>query len=186
MAWPNLGTSYRPAVTGIKGASGVAYMVIKDAAAGDRPVVLDYIGRTPAAATPDQFPDEETKNTGIRSPLVPGAVGGWLMALERFGSLDRATVFAPAIGYARDGFPVTIKNNQFMLNSRANLRKWATSRAAYLHDGETPVPGAILKQPDLARTFETIVEGSIEAPRFKALRGTLLPVESRVGPEVLS
>ncbi len=150
----------------MSGAGGVGYMVIRSADGGDQPFVLDYIGRAPAAATPDMFPDEDTKNTGIRSPLVPGALGGWLMALERFGSLDRATVFAPAIAYARDGFAVTIKNHQFMLNSRDKLREWATSSAAYLHDGETPIPGSILKQPDLARTFEAIVEGGAE-PFYK-------------------
>src|SRR5690606_9730390 len=84
----------------MSGAAGVGYMVIRSAANGDRPIVLDYIGRAPAAATPDKFPDEDTKNTGIRSPLVPGALAGWLMALERFGTMDRATVFAPAISYA--------------------------------------------------------------------------------------
>ena len=146
----------------MSGAGGVGYMVIRSASGGEQPVVLDYIGRAPAAATPDMFPDEETKNTGIRSPLVPGALGGWLMALERFGSFDRATVFAPAISYAREGFAVTIKNNQFMLNSRDKLREWSTSSAAYLHNGETPEAGSILKQPDLARTFETIVEGGAE------------------------
>ena len=205
MAWPNLGVSHRPAVTGINGAvasahplaslaglrmlqqggnaidaavataaalnvvepymsgaGGVGYMVIKSADNTDSPVVLDYIGRAPAAATPEMFPDEDTKNTGIRSPLVPGALGGWLKALERFGSMDRASVFAPAIAYARDGFSVTIKNHQFMSSSRDKLREWTTSSAAYLHDGETPLPGSILKQPDLARTFETIVEGGAE------------------------
>ena len=150
----------------MSGAGGVGYMVIRSGALSGpgsaRPVVLDYIGRAPAAASPDMFPDEETKNTGIRSPLVPGALGGWLMALERFGALDRATVFAPAISYARDGFAVTIKNHEFMLNSRDKLRQWATSSAAYLHDGETPQPGSILKQPDLALTFETVVEGGAE------------------------
>jgi gamma-glutamyltranspeptidase/glutathione hydrolase len=146
----------------MSGAGGVGYMVIRSATGRQRPVVLDYIGRAPAAATPEMFPDEETKNTGIRSPLVPGALGGWLMALERFGTMDRAAVFAPAIEYARGGFPVTIKNHEFMSNSLENVRKWATSSAAYLHDGETPLPGSILKQPDLARTFEAVVEGGAE------------------------
>src|SRR5690606_18312082 len=148
----------------MSGAAGVGYMVIKSAAeGGDKPIVLDYIGRAPAAATPDMFPDEDTKNTGIRSPLVPGALAGWLMALERFGTMDRATVFAPAISYARDGFPVTITNNRFMSASVDRVREWETSRAAYLHDGEAPKAGSILKQPDLARTFEAFVEGGADA-----------------------
>ena len=146
----------------MSGAGGVGYMVIKTANAG-APIVLDYIGRAPAAATPDQFANDNDKDDGIRSPLVPGAAGGWLTAHARFGALERAAIFAPAIDLAENGFPVTIKNNQFMLNSRDRLRRWETSSRAYLHNGETPVPGAILVQRDLAQTFRTLVEGGIEA-----------------------
>lgn len=145
----------------MSGAGGVGYMVIQSAGQTE-PVVLDYIGRAPAAASPDHYPDIATKDDGILSPLVPGALGGWLMALERFGTLDRAAVFAPAIEYAEAGFAVTIKNHQFMLASRDRLRRWPTSSAAYLHDGETPQPGSILKQPNLAATFRAIVEGGAE------------------------
>ncbi len=146
----------------MSGAGGVGYMVIKTAGAPE-PIVLDYIGRAPGAATPDKFADVSAKDDGILSPLVPGAAGGWLTALERFGSLDPATVFAPAIDLAENGFAVTIKNNQFMLNSRDRLRNWETSSRAYLHGGETPVAGSILVQKDLAKTFRTMVDGGIDA-----------------------
>ncbi len=146
----------------MSGAGGVGYMVIKTAGS-PQPIVLDYIGRAPAAATPDRFVDVNAKDDGILSPLVPGAAGGWLTALERFGTLDRATVFAPAIDLAENGFPVTIKNNQFMLNSRDRLRNWETSSKAYLHNGETPEAGSILVQKDLATTFRTMVDGGIDA-----------------------
>ncbi len=145
----------------MSGAGGVGYMVIATPGR-NRPSVLDYIGRAPAAATPDQF-ENDAKEDGIRSPLVPGALGGWLTALERFGTMDRAHVFAPAIELAENGFPLTIKNHTFFMSSRDRLRKWETSSRAYLHDGEVPRPGAILRQPDLAQTFKTIVEGGIDA-----------------------
>ena len=92
----------------MSGAGGVGYMVIRTAGSS-APVVLDYIGRAPAAATPDRFATENSKDDGILSPLIPGAAGGWLTALARFGTLDRATVFAPAIDLAENGFAVTIK-----------------------------------------------------------------------------
>ena len=170
----------------MSGAGGVGYMVIQ-AAGQAQPVVLDYIGRAPGAATPDQFPDHSSKDDGIKSPLVPGALGGWLMALERFGTLDRATVFAPAIDYAENGFPLTIKNHEFWNGSQERLRRWETSSAAYLHDGHSPAPGAIHKQPDLARTFRTVVEGGAEPfyrgeiareiARFSQANGGLLTEE---------
>src|SRR5690554_2364230 len=77
----------------MSGAAGVGYMNIKIAGQPE-PVILDYIGRAPAAAEPDRFNTPDGKEDGILSPLVPGALGGWLMALERYGTLDRATVFA--------------------------------------------------------------------------------------------
>jgi gamma-glutamyltranspeptidase / glutathione hydrolase len=146
----------------MSGAGGVGYMNITVAGQSE-PVILDYIGRAPAAAEPDRFNTPDGKDDGILSPLVPGALGGWLMALERYGTLDRATVFAPAIDLAENGFAVTIKGHWFMLNSRDRLRQWETSSAAYLHNGETPAPGKILKQPDLAQTFRTVVEGGADA-----------------------
>jgi len=146
----------------MSGAGGVGYMVITTPGA-QAPVVLDYTGRAPAAATLDAFTDEQSKDDGIRSPLVPGAVGGWLAALERYGALDRATVFAPAIFYAEQGFPLTVKGHWFFSQAVDRLRRWETSSRVYLHGQEAPKPGAILCQPDLARTFRLIVEGGAEA-----------------------
>jgi gamma-glutamyltranspeptidase/glutathione hydrolase len=146
----------------MSGAAGVGYMVIKLAGATS-PVVLDFIGRAPSGATLDRFADEGSKDFGILSPLIPGSAAGWLMALERYGTMDRETVFAPAIELAEQGYPVTIKNNQFMSFMRDRLLEWETSTRTYLHDGETPKVGSILKQPNLAGTFRTLVDGGIEA-----------------------
>ena len=146
----------------MSGAAGVGYMVIKPAGA-TKPVVLDFIGRAPSGASLDKFSEEGSNDFGILSPLIPGSLAGWLMALERYGTMDRATVFAPAIELAEQGYPVTIKNNLFMSFMRDRLLQWETSTRTYLHDGETPKVGSILKQPDLAKTFRTIVDGGIDA-----------------------
>lgn len=146
----------------MSGAAGIGYMVIHDG--GDRkPVVLDYNGRAPAAASLDMFPDDATKNDGIRSPLVPGAAAGWLMALDRFGSMDAPTVFAPAINYAENGYPVTINNQWFMESNQNRLAQWSTSVEAYFVNGRVPPAGEILKQPRLAATLRTLAEGGIDA-----------------------
>lgn len=170
----------------MSGAGGVGYMTIRVPGQG-QPVVLDYIGRAPAAATPDRFAEEGSKDDGIRSPLVPGALGGWLAALDRYGALDRATVFAPAIDYAEQGFPFTLKNHAFTEGNRERLLQWPDSARTYLHNGRTPAPGAILRQPDLARTFRLVVEGGAESfyrgpiaaeiARFSQAHGGLLTEE---------
>jgi len=146
----------------MSGAAGVGYLFIYDAKSDAR-IVLNYNGRSPYAAELSRFASEDDKRTGIRSPLVPGAVGGWLAALERYGTMDRATVFAPAIEYAEGGVPLTINNHQFFAGAEATLNRWPISAATYLHGGKAPLPGAILTQPNLARTFRQIVEGGAEA-----------------------
>ncbi|HUG16570.1 MAG TPA: gamma-glutamyltransferase [Thermomicrobiales bacterium] len=146
----------------MSGAGGVGYMTILPTGQTE-PIVLDYMAHAPAAAEPERFTDEGAADHGVLTPMVPGAAGGWLAALERFGTMDRATVFAPAIEHAEHGYPVTIKNNWFMSNSVELLRKWPTTRENYLVNGDAPRPGDILRQPNLARTFRTLVEGGAEA-----------------------
>ncbi len=104
-----------------------------------------------------------SKDDGILSPLVPGALGGWLAALERHGTMDRATVFAPAIEYAEGGVPLTLNNHRLWSLATERLRRWPTSGAQFLRGDEPPPAGAILRQPDLARTFRAIIEGGAEA-----------------------
>ncbi len=145
----------------MSGAGGVGYMFIYDAKSRKR-TVLDYNGRSPYAAELSKYKHEDDKQKGILSPLIPGALGGWLTALEKYGTMDRATVFQPAIEYAEGGFPLSINNERHFKVSEEYLLTWQTSREQYAPEGHTPKAGAILKTPNLARTFRTIVEGGKE------------------------
>jgi gamma-glutamyltranspeptidase/glutathione hydrolase len=71
-----------------------------------RSVALDYREACPAAVGPVYFENlpKESSRLGVHSSGVPGSVAGLLYALEKFGTLDRATVLAPAIKAAREGF----------------------------------------------------------------------------------
>src|SRR2546428_10281088 len=76
-------------------AGGIGLMLISRARTGERHV-LDFIGRAPAAADPAACTDDELAG-GPKACAIPGNLGGWLAAIERFGSMDRARVLAPAI-----------------------------------------------------------------------------------------
>jgi gamma-glutamyltranspeptidase/glutathione hydrolase len=93
------------------GIGGGGFMVISlppsaDDAAG-RAVALDYREACPAAVGPDHFADlpAGASELGPHASAVPGTVAGLLHALDEYGTLDRATVLAPAIAAAREGFP---------------------------------------------------------------------------------
>jgi gamma-glutamyltranspeptidase / glutathione hydrolase len=146
----------------MSGLGGVGYMTIRTPQES-RPIVLDYMGYALAGADLERFQAEASLSDGILSSILPGAVSGWLTALERFGTMDRAAVFAPAIDYAENGFPLTVKNGWFFSTSEERLSKWSTSRETYLPNGRAPKPGEIFRQPNLARTYHAIVEGGADA-----------------------
>src|SRR6185436_5572124 len=50
---------------------------------------------------------EKIPERGVLSLSVPGCVDGWFALHERFGRLPMRTVLAPALRYARQGFPVS-------------------------------------------------------------------------------
>ena len=95
---------------------------------------LDFSGRAPGAAEPSRFTNE-TKETGVLAPLVPGNPAGWLALHQRYGSLDRGRLFRPAIDYAENGFPVTPLTSYIISESAARLRRFPTSASILLGAG---------------------------------------------------
>jgi len=118
-------------------------------------------GPAPAAATVAAFVDlglDLVPGTGHLAAVVPGAFGAWLDLLARYGTLPLEDVLGPAIGYARDGYPLvpaavrTVATVADMMAAH-----WPTSAEVYL-----PVPqaGARFRNPALAATFERLVAES--------------------------
>jgi len=67
-------------------------------------------GRSPKSLTLQYFIDHGLKEIPALGPLpvnVPGTVDAWFALHDRFGKLAMKDDLAPAIGYAREGFPVT-------------------------------------------------------------------------------
>jgi len=139
----------------MSGIGGVGYMIIYSAKRQEMKV-LDYIGLTPRAAELRLFDTPEKHSVGALTPLVPGACGGWLEALSRYGKLKPIDVFAPAIEYAEQGYPFTVKNHEFYRSSVPRLTPFPASVATYLRGGRAPLPGEVLVQKDLAATFRKV------------------------------
>jgi len=70
---------------------------------------LNASGRSPRALGLGELRAMGLERLPAAGPLsvsVPGAVDGWFELAGRFGRLPMATLLAPAIAYARYGFPV--------------------------------------------------------------------------------
>src|ERR1700754_1479699 len=109
------------------------------------PTVLCGQGPAPAAASVASYRElglELVPGTGYLAACVPGAFDAWLTLLRDHGTWELADVLAFAIGYARDGFPMTPGISRAI---RALEPSWATSRALW---SESPR----LRNPLLAET----------------------------------
>ncbi len=93
---------------------------------------------------------------------IPGAVDGWRLAHERFGKLAWKDLFDAAIGYARDGMPVSRSLADWLVQDLPILRKYPQTAQIFLPDGEPQRDGARLKQAALAGT---LMQVAAEGPR---------------------
>ena len=139
-------------------AGGIGLMVISRG--GKERHMLDFIGLTPAAADATRATADELAG-GPKSCATPGNLGGWLAALERFGSMPRDRVFGPAIEWAEQGVPLSFMNARFIEQARPQLGRSAEAQRLYLGNGG-PRPGKVVTYKELASTFRQVAEGGSE------------------------
>ncbi len=120
-----------------------------------RAYALNGSGKAPREATHDRFPNGIPER-GPLAAAVPGAVHGWCEASRRWGSLPLETVLEPAISLARDGFPLGYRLARELWVQRELLGRFPYSREQFLT--VDAIPGAVLRQPGLARTLEAIAQ----------------------------
>ena len=137
-------------------------------------LVLCAQGVSPAAATIDWFRSAGhslVPGTGVLAACVPGAFGGWLLLLDRFGTWRLEDVLAFAIGYAESGYPVVAGMTATIGRVEPLLHEWPASAALYL---PAPQPGATFRNAALAATWRRLLEeargGSREAEIERARR----------------
>ena len=89
---------------------------------------------------------------------VPGAVDGWVKLHEKFGNQEFKTLFQPTIDYAINGFPVTETIAYYLEKSAGRYIEYPNFSELWLKNGKTPVKGEIFKNPQLAKTLQTIAD----------------------------
>jgi gamma-glutamyltranspeptidase/glutathione hydrolase len=98
---------------------------------------------------------------GVMSVTVPGALAGWDKLLRTYGKRTLAQVLQPAIGYARDGFPVSPIIAAQWANETNFLKRDSAAAATFLPGGHAPKAGEWFQNPDYARTLQDIAKNGI-------------------------
>ncbi|MER9656834.1 gamma-glutamyltransferase [Mesorhizobium sp. M0152] len=131
---------------------------------------LDFRERAPLAATKTMYLDKDgnpVKGASLDGYLavgVPGSVAGFEMAREKYGTLSRQDLMAPAIRYAKDGFILNQGDAASFAGGAARLAKDPAAAAIFLKpDGKPYGTGEMLVQPDLAASLSAISEKGSEA-----------------------
>ena len=127
---------------------------------------LNASGRSPKNLTLDYFKENEYTSIPALGPLpvsVPGCVDGWFELHQKFGKLPMTQVLAPAISYARQGFPLSEVIAYYWQRNARILQKYPGFAEVFMPDGEAPNKGEIFKNPYLADTYEKIANDGRDA-----------------------
>ena len=123
---------------------------------------LNGSGRSAAAVSADWFRGQgftEIGDQSVHSVTVPGAIKAWETLHNRFGSMDFARLFADAVRYAEEGFPIAprVAHDWQKLTDKLASRK--ISSEFLLKDGRAPSAGDIWRFPQLAAALREIAIG---------------------------
>jgi gamma-glutamyltranspeptidase / glutathione hydrolase len=140
----------------------------------DEVVVICGQGPAPATASIEAFRSRGVDlipGTGLLPAVVPGAFGGWLLMLERFGTWRPADVLEFAIGYAEHGFPVIPSITRIISGVEEVFRtEWPSSAEVFL---PVPRPGTLFRSPGVAATYKRIVEEAGDGSREQQIARAL-------------
>jgi gamma-glutamyltranspeptidase/glutathione hydrolase len=140
----------------MNGIGGNGFMTIYEKKTG-KVYSLSMAGAAPAALkAQDMTP--QTLDSGINAGIVPGNFGGYLTALQRFGTMSFADVAASAIDYADHGYPIDVSLARAIAGAQKRLAAFPTTAKIFLPGGRPPEAGELFKNPDLASTLKKVVE----------------------------
>jgi gamma-glutamyltranspeptidase/glutathione hydrolase len=120
---------------------------------------LNASGRSPYELTREDFTRQGHGEVPPLGPLpvtVPGCVDGWFALHARFGKLPMRDVLAPAIHYAREGFPATELIAYYWEKGSATRKDHPGFAAVFMPGGRAPRKGEIFRNPLLADTLKII------------------------------
>ncbi|MGA1741742.1 MAG: gamma-glutamyltransferase [Pseudohongiellaceae bacterium] len=139
---------------------GGGFMVLRTAEG--QVYTQDSREKAPLAASRDMFLDNDgnfdrqLSRNSLQATGVPGSVAGLLNALERFGTMSREQVLAPAIQLAEAGFILNEDLASQFQSNLDNFRQYPASLALFSKNGAAYQAGELWQQPELAETLKLI------------------------------
>ncbi|MEQ5724987.1 gamma-glutamyltransferase [Providencia rettgeri] len=138
--------------------------------ADGKDLFINFRETAPAAASADMYLDKDGKLIkdaslyGYLASGVPGTVKGLDYALEKYGTMSRQQVMAPAIKLAREGFTLTRADTDVLDTTTERFKQDPEVARIFLKpDGSAFQPGDLLVQTDLANTLEKIAQNGPSA-----------------------
>jgi len=144
----------------LNGPGGDVPVILFDVRKG-HPEVICGQGPAPTAATIAHYRSlglDIMPGTGLLAACVPGVFDTWMTLLRDYGTMRLADVLAPAIFYAREGYPLVERANATIATVEKLFREhWPTSAAVYLRDGKVPATGTLFTNPAIADTYTRVL-----------------------------
>ncbi|SDN71440.1 gamma-glutamyltransferase family protein [Alkalicoccus daliensis] len=126
---------------------------------------LNASGPAPASLSIDALKEKGIKEIpkfGFTPVTVPGTPAAWAELSQKFGKLSLKEALAPAIQYAREGFPLT-PTLAYFWEKAAKVFKQTLTGEEFQHwfetfapNGKVPSVGELWKSEDHAQTLEEI------------------------------
>ena len=147
----------------LNGPGGDVPVILYDVRRG-KPEVICGQGSVPAGATIAHYRDtlglDLVPGTGLLAACIPGTFDTWMMLLRDYGTMRIADVLSPAIGYARNGYPL-VERICATIDTVKDLFKRALAdlrRASICRTARCRAPGTHFTNPTMADTYERILQ----------------------------
>jgi gamma-glutamyltranspeptidase/glutathione hydrolase len=159
--------------------------------ADGRRTFLDFREKAPLASRADMYLDGSgnvIKGLSLVGHLavgVPGTVSGLELAREKYGTMKRADLMAPAIRLAERGFVLDQGDVDTFRPAAKDLANDPPSARIFLVNGAAPTAGHKLVQKDLAKTLRLIAQKGAEG-FYKGPVGAAIVASSQGGKGILT
>src|SRR5690349_6624752 len=130
--------------------------------------MIDAREVAPKAATRDMYLDKDgnpVRGLSTQTALaagIPGEPAGLAYMAQKYGKLPLKKSLQPAIKLAEEGFPLYTRLPGSITVRRTVLARAEATASVYLVNGEVPPEGALIKQPDLAKTLRAFADQGVK------------------------